>query len=143
MKNGVRDLQGDEPEIVDGYRELDVEGKALVLATVRKLAKDVEVRMLAAGFIKMALTPEEFKLIMYYRAANAEGKARIMAAAEAAPKRREAELLVEKAKAALPKPPVSGSRPSAGKAPVPQEADTTGVLPDAFFAAAKKQREET
>lgn len=143
MKSGVRDLQGDEPEIVDGYRELDVEGKALVLATVRKLAKDVEVRMLAAGFIKMALTPEEFKLIMYYRAANAEGKARIMAAAESAPKRREAELLVEKDEEALPKPPANSSRPSAGKAPVTQEADSTGVLPDAFFAAAKKQQEES
>jgi len=116
MKSRTSDLRDDEPEIVDGYRELDVEGKALVLATVRKLAKDAEARKIASGFLKLALTPEEFQLIMCYRAATAEGKARIWAAAQAAPKRQEAELNVDDPNETPPERAVSDKRSPTGTA---------------------------
>jgi hypothetical protein len=142
MNDGLRYLQDDEPEIVDGYRDLDVEGKAVVLATVRKLAKDVEARMVAAGFVKMALTPEEFQLIMLCRAANAKGKAWIMAAAEAAPKRNEAELDIDDTRAPPPGRSSIKTRHSTDKANVVQEPVAAGKLPDAFFAAARRQEIE-
>lgn len=142
MKSRTDYLRDDEPEIVDGYRELDGEGKALVLATVRKLAKDAEARKLAAGFLKIALTPREFQLIMCYRAATAEGKAQIWAAAQAAPKRQEAELNSDDADETSPKRAVSDKRSPTGTAKVTQNAVSTGNLPDAFFSAARKHRSE-
>ena len=66
-----------------------------MLAPARKLDKDVEARMTAMSFIKMSLTPEEFRLIVLYRTADNEGEARIMAAAEAARKRQDDELNID------------------------------------------------